>query len=153
VGISFLRRYREPEGVNQPPLVGFGRSTNEDYHGYPAVEFLFVGGPFGTPASGQSPVHRKVFICSPKGTADEEPCARKILTTLAPRAYRRSLTASDVQTLMSFYKEGRDGQTFSAGIEQGIERILSAPSFLFRIEEVPSKAVAGTVYPLNDVDL
>ena len=37
----------------------------------------------------------------------EEDCARKILSTLARRAYRRPVTDGDLQTLLSFYKTGR----------------------------------------------
>jgi len=63
------------------------------------------------------------------------------------------VTEPDVQTLLGFYKEGRAGATFDAGIQRGLERVLAAPSFLFRIERAPAKAAAGSVYRLNDVDL
>src|SRR2546425_10759291 len=89
VGVSFVGRLWEPEGVLQPPQTGFGRTTNEYYHGNPAVEFVMIGGPYGTPVPGDSPTRRKVFVCTPKDKAAEEPCARKILSTLATRAYRR----------------------------------------------------------------
>src|SRR5205085_6646610 len=54
VGISFVRQLWEPEGVLQPPQTGFGRTTNEYYHGNPAVEFVFIGGPYGKPEPGVS---------------------------------------------------------------------------------------------------
>ena len=74
----------------------------------------------------------RCFICAPKDAAAEEPCARKILSALATRAYRRPLTESEVQVLLDFYKAGRSEDTFDAGIQRGIERILAAPNFLFR---------------------
>ncbi len=46
VGVSFVRRLWEPEGILQPPQTGFGRTTNEYYHGNPAVEILSIGGPY-----------------------------------------------------------------------------------------------------------
>jgi mono/diheme cytochrome c family protein len=153
VGISFVRRYWEPEGVLQPPQTGFARSTNEYYHGEPAVEIVMIGGPYGAAASLDSPTHRKLFVCSPAKSAEEEPCAKKILSTLATRAYRRPLTDKDVQTLMTFYRAGREGQTFSAGVEQGVERILASPSFLFRMEREPPNLTAGEAYPLSELDL
>ena len=153
VGVSFVRRLREPEGVLQPPLTGFGRSTNELYHGYPAVEFVYIGGPFGSLTTGDSPSRRKVFICNPKDTAAEEPCARRVLTTLAKQAYRRPVTAAEIETLMSFYREGRASQNFDAGIQRGLERILAAPSFLFRIHRKPAGLPEGSVYALSDLDL
>jgi mono/diheme cytochrome c family protein len=153
VGISFVRRFWEPEGVLQPPQTGFARSTNEYYHGNPAVEIVSIGGPYKSAEGAATPTRRKLFVCSPKTRADEEPCAQKILTTLATRAYRRPLTGDDVQTLMSFYKAGRMDQTFSAGIQQGVERILASPSFLFRIEREPANLQPGSIYRLSDLDL
>ena len=35
-----------------------------------------------------------------RAPADEEPCARKILTALAARAYRRPATETDIQALL-----------------------------------------------------
>src|SRR5262249_52860600 len=83
----------------------------------------------------------------------ETSCARKILSTIARRAYRRTVAAPEIETLLDFYKEGRSGATFNAGIQRGLERILASPNFLFRIERQPSKAAAGSAYRLNDVDL
>jgi mono/diheme cytochrome c family protein len=153
VGVSFVRRFWEPEGVLQPPQTGFGRTTNEYYHGNPAVEIMSIGGPYGTPAAGDSPSRRKVFICRPKDPGAEEPCARKILSTLAARAYRRPPTESEIRTLLDFYKAARSDDGFDAGIQRGIERILAAPSFLFRIEREPAGTPAGSAYHLNDLDL
>jgi mono/diheme cytochrome c family protein len=149
VSVSFVRRFWEPEGVLQPPQTGFGRTTNEYYHGNPAVEFVSIGGPYGVPATGDSPSRRKVFICQEK----EIGCARKILSTLAARAYRRPLNESDIQTLLTFYKEGRAERDFDAGIRRGVERVLAAPSFLFRVEREPDGIAAGTAYRLSDLDL
>ena len=154
VGVSFVRRFWEPEGVLQPPQRGFARTTNELYHGYPAVDTVSIAGPDQRPGTTvDSPSRRKIFICRPKNAASEISCARTILSTLAKRAYRRPLTEHDVQTLMDFYKEGRAKSTFDAGIQRGLERILAAASFLFRIEREPANAAAGSVYRLNDLDL
>jgi hypothetical protein len=153
VGVSFVRRFWEEEGVLQPPQTGFARTTNEYYHGNPAVEFVFIGGPYRTAATVDSPSRRKLYVCTPKDAAAEEACAMKILSTLATRAYRRPLTEEDTQTLRTFYNAGRSGQTFDAGIQQGVERILAAPSFLFRTEQEPANLAAGSAYRLSDLDL
>lgn len=166
VGVSFVRRLWEPEGILQPPQTGFGRTTNEYYHGNPAVEILSIGGPYGEPKPGDSISRRKLFICTPKDVGSEEPCARRILSTLATRAYRRPLTERDTQTLLDFYKSARalrlgtkprSGQAedagFDEGIQRGLERILAAPSFLFRVEREPAGVAAGSAYRLSDLDL
>jgi len=154
VGVSFVRRFWEPEGILQPQQRGFARTTNELYHGYPAVATVSIGGPYQTTGiTDDAPSRRKIFICRPATAASEGRCATKILSTLAKRAYRRPVTDQEVQTLLDFYKEGRTGGTFDAGIQRGLERILAAPSFLFRIEREPANALSGSAYPLSDVDL
>jgi mono/diheme cytochrome c family protein len=153
VGVSFVRRFWEPEGVLQPPQTGFGRTTNEYYHGTPAVEVVSIGGPYGAAAPVDSASRRRIFSCRPRDAASEEPCARKILSTLAARAYRRPVADSDVDVLLGFYRDARLGGDFDAGIRRGLERILAAPSFLFRVEREPAGLTAGAVYRLSDLDL
>jgi mono/diheme cytochrome c family protein len=153
VGVSFVRRFWEPEGVLQPPQTGFGRTTNEYYHGNPAVEVVSIGGPYGAGTSGNSEHRRQVFVCRPRNTAEDEPCARKILSTLAARAYRRPVTDAEILTLLRFYKTGRSDRDFDAGIQHGIERILAAPSFLFRVEGEPAGLASGAAYRLTDLDI
>src|SRR5262249_27824934 len=103
--------------------------------------------------AGNSASRRKVFICRPKDAASEEPCAGKILSTLAARAYRRPPSRSEVETLMAFYKEGRADGDFDGGIQRGLERILAAPAFLFRVEREPGGLTAGSAYRVSDLDL
>src|SRR5690348_13403074 len=70
--------------------------------------------------------------------------ARQILSSVATRAYRRPAAEADLEVLMRFYREGRAGQSFDAGIQRGLERILAAPSFLFRIEREPAQVSSGS---------
>src|SRR5262249_30464500 len=83
VGVSFVRKYGEPKGGPQPPQRGFARTTKELYYGDPAVDTVSIGGPYKGPVAADTPSRRKVFICRPTGRASEEPCARRILSTLA----------------------------------------------------------------------
>ncbi|MEO8593518.1 MAG: DUF1592 domain-containing protein [Candidatus Solibacter sp.] len=152
-GISFLRREWEQEGILQPDQIGFARTTNEYYHGNPSVEFVYIGGPYGTVSPGNSSSRRKILTCTPKDAAGEEPCARQILSALGRRAYRRPLTDADMQAILRFYREGRAGGDFDSGIRAGVERILAAPSFLFRVERQPAGVAPGAVYAVGDVDL
>ncbi|HET9219693.1 MAG TPA: DUF1592 domain-containing protein, partial [Terriglobia bacterium] len=68
---------------------------------------------------------------------EEEACARRILSTLAQRAYRRPVTAADLDLLLPFYKEGRQKGTFETGIQLGLRRLLASPTFVFRAESDP----------------
>jgi hypothetical protein len=156
VSVSFAGQFWEPEGVRQAPQRGFAVSTNEYYYGHPAVETVLIGGPYNVaPRSDatDSASRRKIFICRPIDSASEKPCATKILSTLARRAYRRPVTEQEVETLLTFYEAGRAQGGFEAGIQRGLRRILAAPNFLFRIEREPVNATAGTTYRLSDLDL
>ncbi len=77
VGVSFVRRLWEDEGVLQPPQTGFGRTTNELYFGYPALKTVSIGGPFNVVGPGESPTRRALFVCTPKsGGAQASVAAR-----------------------------------------------------------------------------
>src|SRR5207247_4583957 len=89
----------------------------------------------------------------PTRVNDEEPCARKIIASLARRAYRRPVTDGDVEPLLDIYKEGRRERDFDAGIERALEALLSSPKFLIRLEREPADAKPGTVYRLTDLEL
>ncbi|HJZ78402.1 MAG TPA: DUF1592 domain-containing protein, partial [Vicinamibacterales bacterium] len=153
VGVAFVRRFWEPEGVLQPPQTGFGRTTNEYYHGNPAVEVVSIGGPYGAPKPGNAESRRKLFVCRPQSASEEEPCARTILSRVATRAYRRPVTDAETLTLLRFYKTGRADGDFDTGIQHGIERILAAPAFLFRVEGEPVGLPAGAAYRLSDLEI
>jgi hypothetical protein len=134
VGVSFVRRLWEAEGILQPPQTGFGRTTNELYFGYPALKTVSIGGPFNVTGAGESPTRRALFVCAPKDADAQLPCARKILTAIATRAYRRPIAEAEIQVLLDFYRAGRaEEKTFDAGIQRGLERVLAAPSFIFRV--------------------
>jgi hypothetical protein len=158
VGVSFVRQHWEPEGVLQPPQRGFARTTNELYFGEPAVDSVLVGGPYGARRATDTLSRRRIFVCRPPGPAKaasvpEEPCARRILSRLARRAYRRPVTAAEVNTLLDFYRAGRAERDFDLGIQRGLRRILSAPAFLFRVERDSSQQAPGTPYKLDPIDL
>jgi mono/diheme cytochrome c family protein len=117
------------------------------------VPNLVVTGPLNVTGVGDTPSRRNIFTCRPKSTADEAPCARSILTTLARRAYRGPVSAAEADTLMGFYKKGRDAGDFESGIQDGLARILVAPRFVYRAEEEPATIASGQPYRVGDVDL
>ena len=154
VGVSFVQRPWEPEGVLQPPVRGFAFTINEGWgETSPAVESVSISGPHGVTGSGETTARRKVFVCHPLRQAEEEPCAKKILSAVARRAYRRPATPKDIETLLEFYRDGRARADFEAGIRRAVERILADPDFLFRIEREPAGVQPDTPYALPDLDL
>jgi len=154
VGVSFVENTPAVEGVLQPPQTGgSGIGFNEFYDGNPAVESVAIGGPYHVDGPGDTPSRRAIFVCHPKTSADEQPCARKIFSNLARRAYRRPVTEEDIQVLLGFYQTDRKQWGFDAGIQSGLERILADPEFLFHLERNPRHAAPGQIYPLSDLEL
>ncbi|MYN65553.1 MAG: DUF1592 domain-containing protein [Acidobacteria bacterium] len=155
VSVAFVRRFTEPEGVLQPRQSIFAVAVNEMRDGNAAVEHVAVGGPYVSTGPGETPARQALFTCRPvsDATADEEACAQEILSSLARRAYRRTLEAEDVATLMDFYRAGRDGGSFDSGIQLALERVLISPDFLFRVERDPIDIRPGASYALNDTAL
>ena len=122
-------------------------------YGRPAINALFISGPFNGTVPDDTASRRRIFTCRPTGTHDEEPCAREIIRSLARRAYRRPVHDRDVEPLLAFYHAGRRDRDFDAGIERALEALLSMPKFLLRIERQPEDAAPGQVYRLTDLEL
>jgi hypothetical protein len=163
VGVSFVSRQWEPEGILQPPQRGFARTTNELYFGNPSVATIFIGGPARPTRTVDTPSRRRLFTCRsptrPRTAAARttggggDACARTILSGVARRAYRRPVTEAEIKTLLQFFEEGNAEGGFDSGIQRSVRRILSSPSFLFRIEREPANLAPGTVYRVSDLDL
>ena len=118
-----------------------------------AISSLLIGGPYNGRVPKDSPSRQRIFVCHPTSANDETACATKILSTLARTAYRRQVTTDDVQTLIGFYQRARAERDFDNGIRAALERLLTSPDFLFRIEADPEKSPPGTAYRLSDVEL
>jgi hypothetical protein len=120
----------------------------------PGITQLTVAGPFNPTGPGDTPSRRRLLVCTPASAADELPCARKILSTLATRAYRRPVAPAspELDTPLQFYRDGRQ-RSFEFGIERAVARILVDPQFLFRFEREPARAAAGAAYRVSDLEL
>ncbi len=140
-------------------LQPYDRSSQDvlDATGHPHIETLTVTGPFNPSGPGNTPSRERIFVCDPSVAgsapqADNE-CASEILSQLARRAYRGMETQADIEELLAFYDRGSDGRSFEAGIQMAIERLLSSPKFLFRIEQEPDTVEPKQTYSLPDVQL
>ena len=155
VGVSFVAKRWELEGVIvTQPQVGVSRSRNEIPDGNPSVATISISGPLVvTGVADETVPRRKIFVCRPTNIAEEPGCARKILSVLARRAYRRPVTGIDVDVLMEFYAAGRAEGSFDIGIQRALERLLISPQFLFRIEQVPESGRPSEVYRISDLEL
>lgn len=151
VAVTFLNKDAVPEGVFQPPLTQFQMVQFKG--GNPSIDNVVISGPYNVTGVADTPSRQKIFVCHPARMADSEPCARKILSTLARHAYRRPVTDKDIQTLLRVYEVGRSEGDFEAGIEAALERVLAGPEFLFRIERDPADLPPDAPYRISDVEL
>ena len=151
IGVAFL----DKPGENTLRLQPFIRSSNDtlDPSGHAHVDSFTITGPFNATGPGDTPSRQRVFICKPRITSEEDPCARRILSTLARRAYRGFDKPVDVERLMTFYKNERTEKDFERGIQIALQRLLSSPKFIFRSETDPDNLKPGTAYRVSDLEL
>ena len=155
VGVSFVRKFTEPEGVLQPPQSVFAAAVNEMRDGDAAVERMEITGPYRSTPARNTPSRRAIFTCQPANDTGraQEACAYGILASLAQRAYRRPVDDAEVNMLMNFYRAGLSDGTFDDGIQLALERLLISPDFLFRVERDPVNIEPDTNYRLTSIEL
>ncbi len=156
IGVAFLATSDLPDtGIDK----SFQRTMNSPgsisgYTFYPHVGQVFIDGPFKGTVATDTQSRRAIFECYPKKASEEDSCARKIITTLTTKAFRRPVTDADTKVMTAFYRSGREqGGKFDSGIEAVIQRILIDPDFIYRAEIEPVKVVAGTAYHISDLEL
>jgi len=147
--------FEGPQVERPDRLQAFERSStdNFDWSGWPHIQTLSITGPFNAAGPGDTPSRRRIFVCHPDKNIDEGICARKILATLARKAYRQPVSDADLTRILSFYEAGRRDGGFDAGIELALERILASPKFVLRVEKDPANATPGSAYRISDLDL
>jgi mono/diheme cytochrome c family protein len=155
VGVTFLDDALVPEGMQRPlqaaiQLRGWG--PRDDSMRPTGVQSVSISGPFNVRVTPDSLKRNRVFVCRPVAAADEEACARRILAGLARHAYRRPVTAADIDGLITYYRSGHDGSNdvgqhtgqdggrFREGVRSALQAMLVSPDFLFRTELDPPGA-------------
>jgi len=152
VAVTFVRNSSSLLETSRQPLpVHF----NERRHPRitPAISQFSITGPYAAEGAGDTPSRRRIFVCRPAQPREEEACAKKILSTLMRRAYRRSISGADLERPMVFYKEARSDGDFDAGIARALSLVLFNPGFLFRVEADPERIQPGTNYRISDLEL
>src|SRR6204780_4890304 len=158
VAVTFLQKNAAEDDYILEPFV---RTTLDPVNeaGLPHVDQVVISGPYNATGPGDTPSRRKIFVChptnaSPTNSGDDVGCAKKILSAVAKHAYRRPITPTHMETLLSFYQSGRNqGGSFDAGIERALRLILSSPEFVFRFERDPAPVTAGSSYKIDDLEL
>jgi len=134
------------------PVAGMSQMVNGNSGG-PRISNVEIKGPLAKTGVSDTPSRRKLLVCHPQSAAQETPCAREILGTLARGAFRRPVDDHDLEGPMAFYAQGRQSGSFDDGIQKGVMAILASPKFLFRYHTPPEGARPGQSFALNDLDL
>jgi hypothetical protein len=162
VSAAFIQK---AEGPAEDTVMPFEQSlidlNNADLPGItslPHLRELRIVGPKNVTGISDTPSRQKIFTCRPAAGADEIPCARKIISTLARQAYRRPSTDMDLEDLLSVFQQGRRAPAkkeppFDAGIRTVVQTLISDPEFVFRFEHTPPGVQPGTNYRISDLEL
>ena len=156
VGVTFIATSDLPDtGLNK----SFVRTMNSPgaisgYTFYPHVGQVFIEGPYNGLVATSTQSRDKIFECYPAESSEEIECARKIISTLAGKAFRRPTTDADLEEIMAFFAAGREeGGSFDYGIEAVVQRILADPEFIYRRELEPAGTAPGSPYEISDLEL
>jgi hypothetical protein len=158
LAVAFLQKnYDANEDlVHRPGASTFDPNIGMQY-GYDTVPHLArvdITGPYHATGPGDTPSRARIFVCHPSASSDEIPCARRILSNLVRRGFRRAPSENDIESLLSFYQQERNkGASFEAGIEIALRRILADPEFVFRFEPPPADVPPNGIYRISDTEL
>jgi cytochrome c551/c552 len=165
ISAAFIQRFEGPvEDIVSPPELSLVDLNNADMPGMTSLPHLrefSVMGPKNVTGVSDTPSRAKIFTCRPAAGVDEIPCAKKILLALSRQAFRRPSTDSDLERLLSYFQEGRNGASkddskdaaFDSGIRTALQAIVADPEFVFRFERTPPNTAAKANYRIGDLEL
>ncbi len=157
VAVAFLTTYSGPVDDFVMPfrqaLADLSTGHIAGLTALPHLRDVGIQGPYHATGVGDTVSRRKTLICRPTGSADETACARRVVSTLARQAYRRPVTAADVDGLMKLYRAGGVKGGFESGIRVAVQAIVADPQFVFRFERTPPDVAPGTTFRVSDVEL
>ncbi len=130
------------------------RHLNIDLRRKIFVDYLDVAGPFN-PDKESPTSYRKLFVCGHAPGKHTATCARRALTGLMPRAYRRPVTADEVEGKLRLVALAqKEGDSLEEGVRLALEAILSSPNFIFRMERDPKPVpAAAKAHAISDQEL
>ncbi len=122
-------------------------------YGVVAVDWVELEGPLD--ATGELPPGRdRLYSCNPHPETGPDPdCARQIMQGFMEEAWRRPVTATEVDKVMAvFTNASLSGSDIHESIAYAVRRALLSPWFLFRVE-VPGEATEPTTQALSAHEL
>ena len=138
---AFLNDFYDPKG----------KVGNRDRNLY--IMELEVVGPIETALPALPETHRRILF-RPSSATNKPEVAREIIGRFARRAFRRPVTADEVNRLSKFVElAAKEGESFEKGIKLALTAVLVSPHFLFRGEVQPEPDNPKAVHPINEYAL
>jgi Protein of unknown function (DUF1592)/Protein of unknown function (DUF1588)/Protein of unknown function (DUF1587)/Protein of unknown function (DUF1585)/Protein of unknown function (DUF1595) len=157
ISAAFIPRFDGPvEDAVSPveqALIDMSSAENPGMTDFPHLRELKIVGPKNVTGVSDTPSRKRIFSCRPAAGADELPCVKKIISTLARQAYRRPANDNDLEDLLSVYQKARNGNDFETGIRTVVQSLISDPEFVFRFERTPQGVAPGALYHISDLEL
>lgn len=130
-----------------------GEAAFDGQPGPPALGRIEIAGPYNPTGVSDTPSRKRIFVCRPRGSSDETPCATRILSSIVRRAFRRDISETDLKPFVATYERARQKRSFDESIAAAVRNVLLAPDFLFRLEFDPSGAAPGSLHPVSEFEL
>jgi mono/diheme cytochrome c family protein len=145
IAVSFVNDYWKPEDPDPN-----NRDRNLILRG------IEIEGPLDCPPE-LPDSHRRILTCVPAAEASSEEfdrCARQVLTPFCSRAFRREVSAEEVERLVGLVRLARnEGESFERGIQLAMQAVLVSPHFLFRVELDPGAGQGNEIHAISDYEL
>ena len=115
------------------------------------VDYLELEGPFGLEGE-ENPLRDNILICDP-GPAGDQACLQQIIEHFGRRAYRRPLSADELDRLMALLSAtSEDAADWETGLKTALKALLVSPHFLFRVE-LDANPQDETPHPVGPFEL
>jgi hypothetical protein len=118
------------------------------------VSNVDVGGPYTYvkgPARGSL---EKIYTCGHLEGAHQPTCLPRIMTDVARRAFRRPVTARELEQYVALARRAEQEEgSLAEGLAVGLQALLVAPDFLFRIERDRPVTGRATSYRISPHEL
>jgi hypothetical protein len=99
------------------------------------VSSVDIGGPYSQATGPSRASLQRIYTCGHAAGAHTSMCARRIMTSLARRAFRRPIAAREIDGYVELVTDAQKQEgSLAEGLAVGIQALLVSPDFLFRIE-------------------
>ena len=137
IGVAFVNDYYNPRDPDPSQ-----RDRNF------AAEWIEVVGPIDAPVL---PAAHRALVPERVPAERHDAALRRVIETLAPKAWRRPVTAEEVEGVRgAAARAAPEGASFEKRVQLAVTTLLASPHFLFRIER--DRLDAGA-WPVDDFEL